>query len=91
MFNYHLRKIKESGLVHRIINKYEAQRPKSVDCADTSYKQIDWSNIVAAFVIMAAGAVISILVFSLEKTLPQALSNSKQETLLKRFGAFDSK
>ena len=91
MFNYHLRKLKESGLVHRIINKYEAQRPKRVDCADNRYKQIDWSNIVAAFVIMAAGAVISILVFSLEKILPQALSNYKQEKLLKRFGTYVSK
>ena len=46
---------------------------------------------MAAFVIMVAGAVISILVFSLEKILPQALSNSKQATLLKRFGAYESK
>ena len=91
MLNYHLRKLKESGLVHRIINKYEAQMPKIVDCADTRYKAIDWSNIVAAFVIMAAGAVILILVFSLEKILPQALSNSKQAMLLKRFGAYESK
>ena len=89
LFNYHLHRIRQSGLVRRIINKYEAQKPKRVGCTDTSYKAIDWPNIVSAFVIMAAGTVLSIIVFYLEKTFAWSFSNPQHKTTWKRFRALN--
>ena len=69
LFNYYLIDMRESGLVQRIINKYQHEKrpPKcSVASVASSYKPIEWQNIFTAFFMLGLGILLAAMTLCLE-------------------------
>ena len=75
-FEYHIKKLKEIGIVQRFAKMYEAEHQT---CPDYSGKPISMQQCIVAFKILAAGYACGIFFLGLERCLPRRLMIKLQE------------
>ena len=59
-FHYHINKIKESGSLKQIVNKYSSEKQV---CPDPSGEPLDLKQCFTAFIIMAIGGGVAVVSF----------------------------
>ena len=66
LFDFHLEKFKEKGLITRILDKYPTIHPK---CPDLGGTTLGFKSVITTFVPLAFGIFFGIVLFILEKIL----------------------
>ena len=78
VFSHQLMKIKASGLSDRLMNRYL----ENSKCQTSAFNEIRLENIILAFVVVASGAVASILSLTFEAVLKKWKDSWKKQPLM---------
>ena len=66
MFDFHLEKFREKGIIAKILEKYQIIRPK---CPDLGGTTSGFKSVITTFIPLAFGILFGIILFILEKIL----------------------
>ena len=68
--NLAILRLKETGLLKKMIHDWYPHPPDCQDHASSSYKQVSIMFVYSAYVVLLGGYIISVMIFVLEKSCP---------------------